>query len=135
MLAVSARLDDLLRQHTDNGVMNEPKHASEPEPKPPLLPRWFATKGPRPGWLAEYWSMILAVLSVVVVFVNTVVAGQIESLTTKEWVNAAVAWITAVALFLQSRYKNVGAIARWRAQVRAEEATKEDGSDDPSETP
>jgi hypothetical protein len=91
---------------------------------PPLLPRWFATKGPRPGWLAEYWSMILAVLSGVTVFINTVVAGQVESLTTKEWVNAAVAWITALALFLQSRYKNVGAIARWRAQVRAEEANE-----------
>jgi hypothetical protein len=96
---------------------------------PPLLPRWFATKGPRPGWLAEYWSMILAVLSGITVFINTVVAGQVESLTTKEWVNATVAWITALALFLQSRYKNVGAVAKWRAQVRADEAAKKERLD------
>jgi hypothetical protein len=97
---------------------------TEPEPKPPLLPRWFATKGPQPGWLAEYWSMILAVLSAVVVLLNTLVTVQGMSVTTEKWVNAVVAWVAAGALFLQSRYKNVGAIAKWRAQVRAEEAEK-----------
>lgn len=97
----------------------------------PLLPRWFATHGPRPYWLAEYWSMILSIFSGVVVFINTVVAGQLESLQTKEWVNATVAWVAAAALFLQGRQKSVTRIAKWRADERAKaEPRKAEGEDD-----
>ena len=111
---------------------------SEPKPKNgngngngvPLLPKWFATKGPRPGWLAEYWSMILASISGIVVFINTVVLVNITNKSAEIWINAAVAWVASLALFLQGRKKSVENVAKWRAKVRAEEAAKNKEDDD-----
>lgn len=108
--------------------------ARKPEPTPedkPIeipkygLPKWFALKGPEPGWLVSHWGLIFGVVGAVIVFLNTVVAKNIESVNTVEWVNAAVAWLSSIALWLQGRQKHVTAVANWRAQVRAEEKAKD----------
>jgi hypothetical protein len=116
------------------GPTDESRHHKPEEPNPapsngelPLLPKWFATKGPRPYWLAENWSLIVALLSALVVLLNTVITVDGMSVTTEKWVNAAVAWIAAGALFLQSRQKKVTRIAEWRKQVRDEEESKGEG--------
>jgi hypothetical protein len=90
--------------------------------KVPLLPRWFAAKGPRPYWLAENWSLILAVMGSALVLLNMLTAQRIFSTEQGEWVNAAVAWLSAGALFLQSRQSKVMAVAKWRDKIRREEA-------------
>jgi hypothetical protein len=84
------------------------------------LPRWFAVKGPAPYWLAEYWSMILAILSAVVVLLNTLITVPGISLTGEKWINAAVAWVAAGALYLQRRQAKIDQIAEWRKRVRDE---------------
>lgn len=88
----------------------------------PLLPKWFALKGPAPYWLAENWSLIFAVVSGVLVLLNTMIAVPGMSVTTEKWVNAVIAWVASGALYLQGRQKKVMAIAEWRKKVRAEEA-------------
>lgn len=97
----------------------------------PLLPRWFALKGPRPGWLAEHWSLILAGLTALIVFVNTVIFAGLPTLQTEAWVNAAMAWLAAGALYLEGRQKTVTKIAKWRQQVRDEEAAKREPPPEP----
>lgn len=88
------------------------------------LPRWLAVKGPPPGWLAEHWSRILAALSAVAVLLNTLVTFPGIDGNAEKWINAAVAWVAAAALWLQSRQQQVGEIARWRAHIRAHDEAR-----------
>ena len=92
--------------------------------KDPQLPRWFALRGPRPYWLAEHWSLILAVLTAVVVFINTVIFPNLPSAISTEWLNAAMAWLAALALYLKDRQGAVNRIAAWRRKIRNEEPPK-----------
>jgi hypothetical protein len=86
----------------------------------PRLPRWFALRGPRPYWLAEHWTLVLAAISSLIVLLNTVITVDGMSVTTEKWINAAVAWAAAAALYLRGRQTTVNRIARWRKQVREE---------------
>jgi len=98
-----------------DAVVEESAHA---------LPRWVATKGPRPYFVAEHWGLAMSIVTAVVVFVNTVVLAGLPTPTTSEWINATMAWLAALALWLKDRQPNVNKVAAWREKVRAEEAAK-----------
>jgi hypothetical protein len=88
------------------------------------LPRWFATKGPPPYWLAEHWSLFLALFTIGVVLANTVVTMPGINTATEKWINAVLAWVAAIGLILKDFQANVVKVAAWREQVRNEEAAK-----------
>jgi hypothetical protein len=100
--------------------------ASKPPDKPPPLPKWFALKGPEPGWLARNWSLMLAIVSGLALTLNTVLSQKLVSANLYNEVTTVVAWLSTAALFLQNRQSHVERVAKWRAQVRAEEKAKED---------
>ena len=110
----------------------KPPPPKPPPPKPPLkppgtgtaLPKWFALRGPEPGWVARNWSFILAVVSAVVLLLNMMLSQQLVGAHLYNEVTTIVAWLSPAALFLQSRQSKVEAVAAWRAQIRAEEAAK-----------
>jgi hypothetical protein len=89
------------------------------------LPRWFATRGPEPGWLAGHWVLTLTVLGAVLVLVNMVTQQRFLTVEQGEWLNAIVAWGSALLVYLQGRVGKVRAVAEWRKQVRDEEAAQE----------
>jgi hypothetical protein len=103
-------------------MSSAPPDPSENTGKPPMLPRWVATRGPRPYFIAEHWSLILAVLTALAVFLNTIVVVPGISVTSEKWINAGLAWVAALGLYLKGRQDHINAIAAWRAEVRAQEA-------------
>jgi hypothetical protein len=90
--------------------------------KPPPLPEWFATRGPKPGWLATHWASMLAFVGAATLLLNTYVTAGVfaNDNPLHGHINEAVAWLTTAALYLQSRQSKVERVAAWRAQVRAE---------------
>lgn len=96
------------------------------------LPRWFALRGPQPYFLAEHWSMILSIITAVTVFVNTLILGGLPTAQISEWINAAMAWVAAIGLYLKDRQPQINQVAAWREKIRAEEAEKaeDDGTDE-----
>jgi hypothetical protein len=98
--------------------------ASPPNGGNHSLPRWFATRGPRPYWLAEHWNLILAASTGVLVLLNTLITMPGIDLSAEKWINAVLAWIAAGALILKDRLPAVRKVAAWREKIRAEEAEK-----------
>jgi hypothetical protein len=88
------------------------------------LPKWFATKGPRPYFVAEHWSLFLAGVTALIVAANTILTLPGINPTTEKWINAVLAWVAAIGLILKDYQSNVVKVAAWREQVRAEEAEK-----------
>ena len=88
------------------------------------LPKWFATKGPPPYWLAEHWSLFLALFTMGIVLANTVVTMPGINAATEKWINAVLAWVAAFGLILKDYQDNIVRVAEWREQVRDEEAKK-----------
>jgi hypothetical protein len=88
------------------------------------LPEWFARRGPKPGWLASHWSLILALIGGIALVLNTLLAQKLVSAHLYNEVTTAVAWLSTSGLFLQSRQKDIVKVARWRAKVRKQ--TKEE---------
>ena len=86
------------------------------------LPHWVATKGPHPYWLVQYWNLILAGITAAVVLINTLVTIPGISPTSEKWINAAAAWIAALALVLKDSQAKLIKGAEWREKVREEEA-------------
>jgi hypothetical protein len=84
------------------------------------LPDWVALRGPKPYWLVEHWSLIVALLTGITVFVNTVIFPNLPSAAVSEWINAAMAWISAIALYLKGREASIAKVAAWREQMRAQ---------------
>lgn len=83
--------------------------------------RFFATGGVRPYWLADHWAGFLAALGLLVVALNTLVLTHVDSDTARMWINAAVAMINTVILWLHQEVGGVRRVAAWRARVRKED--------------
>jgi hypothetical protein len=105
---------------------NGPKHGLPPELEPPPLPKWFALRGPEPGWLASHWSLGLAIISGIALILNGLLSQKMVSANLYNEVTTGVAWLSTAALFLQSRQQKVVKVAKWRAKVRAEEKERDD---------
>ena len=93
--------------------------------KPPL-PKWFALRGPEPGWLARNWSLALAIISGLALALNNILSARLVSPELYNHVTTWVAWLSTAALYLQNRQTKITKVATWRAQVRAQEAAKTD---------
>jgi hypothetical protein len=104
--------------------MAEHSKDPEPEPKIPRLPKWFALRGPEPGWLASNWSLILACVSGLALVLNMILTQKLLPANWYNEITTIVAWLSTAALFLQSRQGHVNAIAEWRARTREAEALK-----------
>jgi hypothetical protein len=88
---------------------------------PHHLPKWFALRGPEPYSLVSNLSLTLSVLSIVALMLNMILTQKLLPANWYNEITTIIAWISSIALLIQSRSSRISAIAEWRAEVRAKE--------------
>src|SRR5262245_20920369 len=94
-----------------------PKHEAPNKPDEDLIERVASAEElqPLPGrtpsklqfQVAKYWKFIIAFVGALVILLNTIVGIAIWGSTAQQWINAAIAALVAVGVFLAKNQKLV----------------------------